>query len=524
MESRSGYPSAINIGTRLALTLAVLDLQLAACAGKQGVESVPSPTKPVPAEFTPTPDFSQMIPLSTETFFQNSLGTVKSVEKFSGDPKAADIISSQAEKTGIVVDTNNIIIMDLRTEKGIGQTAVVISPGPDRNMEQTSDNEFYFALKDEGSGWIDFVRPEDWTGDVKLRFIKLEFPGEGLISIPDGKGGYTAVFSVDVEKNKADFVFNTGGVQISLTPEATAKVRAALVQPATPTPEAPEQVFVPEGFQMGELGLLRNPETGKNVLVMNPEADWEAFRQMAIGSIWQASKDWAGLTGEQSDASKMTQEEFLSKALAGEKLTFGIPVRADTKGLEDKEPTYPESWGPYDLYTKDVKFKIVKARLDDVIIQVLDPVSFEKYMGGLDWYDAKQEAFTPVPDVPSASSQTAIHFAEKNGQLVISVGSYYFGDVPVSPRLVTFGKFDNEISKKYKGYYRPDGIGIEANKVATRLIIWTLEKLKYLPYWNQVKAPAYKRFTLQNFVRLSHIGNDKIDFFGDISPLFVFSQ
>jgi len=178
----------------------------------------------------------------------------------------------------------------------------------------------------------------------------------------------------------------------------------------------------------------------------------------------------------------------------------------------------------YDLYPYDVEFKIVEARLDNIGIQILDPVAFKKYMGGLDWYNAEQEVFSPFPNVPNARPQTAIHFAEKNGQLIISVGSYYFGDAPVSPRSETFGKFDNEISNKYKSYYRPDGIGVEANNAATRIIMWTLEEFNYLPYWNQIKAPAYKRFTEQNFVRLSAIGSVKIDFFEDLPSLFIFSQ
>jgi len=54
VEDRNGHPSAINIGTRLALALAVLELQITACTSKQGIEPLPSPTKPVSTEFTPT--------------------------------------------------------------------------------------------------------------------------------------------------------------------------------------------------------------------------------------------------------------------------------------------------------------------------------------------------------------------------------------------------------------------------------------------------------------------------------------
>ncbi|MFH1633546.1 MAG: hypothetical protein ABIG63_05990, partial [Chloroflexota bacterium] len=48
------------------------------------------------------------------------------------------------------------------------------------------------------------------------------------------------------------------------------------VMPELP-PEAP--VFIPEGFQVSELGLLQDPETGRDVLAMNPEADWERVRE-----------------------------------------------------------------------------------------------------------------------------------------------------------------------------------------------------------------------------------------------------
>jgi len=224
MESR------IDIGTRLALTLAMLELQITACTSKQGIEPLLSPTASVPVETTPTPDYSRIVPLSVDTIFRNEFGTISAVEEFSGDPAVAATIASQAEKAGISSNIDSVILMDLVGEKGREQAAIVINPKAD---------EFYIMFKEHDDGQVDFVKPEDWTSNIKLRFIKLEFIGEGLVGIPDGKGGYTSIFSVDVDNNKADFVFNTAGKEIPLSPEAAKKVLFSLAPlEATPTPEA----------------------------------------------------------------------------------------------------------------------------------------------------------------------------------------------------------------------------------------------------------------------------------------------
>ena len=68
---------------------------------------------------------------------------------------------------------------------------------------------------------------------------------------------------------------------------------------------------IAEGFAIAEGGLLKNPETGKNVLAMNPEADWERVREGIIGGLWQANMDWYQYTGQGSDAlNYSTKEEF----------------------------------------------------------------------------------------------------------------------------------------------------------------------------------------------------------------------
>lgn len=230
----------------------------------------------------------------------------------------------------------------------------------------------------------------------------------------------------------------------------------------TPTPEA---IFVPEGFEIGEPGLLRDPNTGKDILALNPEANWEAFRLMVIKNIWQANRDWANYTGGQSDASQMSQERFLAKALAGEELSFGIPVRADTKGA-----------GAPQNYLMYLKLETVKARLDNIKLQVLEPDAFR------DWLDRNQGSYyTHMGGSGTVHelSSIAVNFCVNEGRLIFSVGSLYTGQLPTAPRDLLIGRFDPSLHQ-YKSYFDERGIGYQADFAASYMAGWAFEELEHL--------------------------------------------
>lgn len=298
----------------------------------------------------------------------------------------------------------------------------------------------------------------------------------------------------------------------TLTPEPT----------PTPTPEAPEKVFIPEGFQIGELGLLQNPETGRNILAMNPEADWEKRRKEIIGNFWEASVEWARFTGQGCDASRMTKEAFLAKALSGEELTFGIPIRADTKGLEDKQVDYSKDWPKYPAYVGDVELKIVTARLNDMVIQALTGSQFMKYMGEKSWTAEGQEAWDPIPaylDLP----YNALHFAEKDGKIIITVGSYYTGNQVPTTRSMLVGDFKPELAQKYKSYYREDGIGFEANQAITKFLYWGISELGLFPVGKATvhltDGSSLKFISVFEIYNKTPIAPEEFS-----PPLFIFSQ
>jgi hypothetical protein len=278
------------------------------------------------------------------------------------------------------------------------------------------------------------------------------------------------------------------------TATSTDTPTSTITPTASPTPEPTptETVFVPEGFTVGELGLLKNPENGQNALRLNPEADWTGFRQLIIENIWQVNMDWLGITSFQTQVNQFNKEQFLKKALAGEELIFGIPVRADTKGAEKLTWYYGGIYvGPYAgdggyTYTGDMKLATVEARLDNIQIQVADPTAFKDYLGGKDWTASEQEAYTPIGgDNYKKSACTAILFAEKDGQLVITLGSYYFLDDPKLCDPHVIGRFDAEIHEKYPSYFREDGLGIEADNTSSIILGFAIEELQYFSHSRQ---------------------------------------
>ncbi|MEN6480566.1 MAG: hypothetical protein ABFD29_00075 [Anaerolineaceae bacterium] len=230
----------------------------------------------------------------------------------------------------------------------------------------------------------------------------------------------------------------------------------------TPTPEATEIPFTPEGFSIGELGLLQNPETGKNVLMMNPESDWQKFREDFLANLWQVNVDWASFTGQRSDAlNYSTKEAFLEAALEGKKLEIGIPVRIDGEKLPD--------YGFFKEYKSTALIlKNVEVKLDNIKIQVLDPGAFKNYTG-MNWANDKQEAFACIGGLPWVGANFCLFTAEEEN-LVISVGNSNPADQVLAPRPYLLGKFDSAIYEKYPTYFRPDGIGVEADHAASFLM------------------------------------------------------
>ena len=272
-------------------------------------------------------------------------------------------------------------------------------------------------------------------------------------------------------------------------PEGARKVLFSLL-PVEPTP-TPEAVFVPEGFQIGELGLLQNPETGKNVLAMNPEADWQRVREEIIGGLWQANIDWDKFTGESSDALNYSKEAFIKAALEGKILKIGIPVR-DNITLE-KIVRAKENGnlieGPHDDYNvlfikyggSLVRLKLVEVRLNNIQVQVVAVSSFKHLMGEKEWLDLGNEALSQTL-TPNDKGNGAIHFGineEKN--LIITTGNYYTGDQPVGGMQLTMGNFNPAFHDKYPTYFREDGLGVNVDKAASFYTACIVDWLKQLP-------------------------------------------
>lgn len=172
----------------------------------------------------------------------------------------------------------------------------------------------------------------------------------------------------------------------------------------------PETGFVPEGFQIGELGLLRNPQTGVDVITLNKDADWKRLREEILIGLWEANIVWSRFTGPETDATNYTREKFMEAALQGQEFHIGIPVRVDTgevpNGFDKKHAS------------RAIVLKMVDVRLDNIGIQVLDPYAFREYTGG-DWTTEGQEAYACKGD--AVKGNTICLFSVENNNLIISV-------------------------------------------------------------------------------------------------------
>lgn len=280
----------------------------------------------------------------------------------------------------------------------------------------------------------------------------------GPVIIPDGGGGGT--YPTTTEASPV------------MVPTETAKSTPTEVP--TPTPEAtPEVVFVPEGFAVTESGLLKNPETGKDALAFNPEADWEKVREGVIGGLWQANVDWYKLTGEGSDALNYSQEEFIKAALEGKVLRIGIPVR-DNRLRE--EVVFGKSSLPI-----GIRFKAVDVKLDSIQVQLLDPNATRVDMGEKGWLAEDQEAFVLRFEDAASGNGSLLFEVNEQGQLVISVGSYYFGDMVTAGRQFEIGRFGSGLNEKYPSYFRSDGLGVDADKALSLYFAAMADWFNYIP-------------------------------------------
>jgi len=268
-------------------------------------------------------------------------------------------------------------------------------------------------------------------------------------------------------------------VATKVAPTTTTATPTKTPIPPTPTPEATdtaEAPFVAEGFAIAEGGLLKNPETGKNILAMNPEADWEKVREEIIGGLWQANMDWYQYTGQSSDAlNYSTKEEFIKAAKEGKVLRIGIPVRRD-KSKVNEEALHQKS----DI-TMGITLREVEVKLDSIQVQLLDSTAFKEYAGGKDWLADDQETFVLRANDKNSGNGALLFGVNEEGQLTISVGSYYFGDMVAAEPDLEIGRFGDVGKRKYPLPYREDGLGVKADKALSLYFASMVDWLNFFP-------------------------------------------
>ena len=275
--------------------------------------------------------------------------------------------------------------------------------------------------------------------------------GKGEVT-PDGNGGILI-------NGKSMAFYNLKGETISL---------ASAFQTEGAPIITPETSFVPEGFSIGPAGLLKNPETDVNELALNKDADWTRVAPEIQGALWQASRDWYAYTGETSDAlNYATREEFIKAAQEGQFFTIGIPERDNINWDNVDTNKYKVLLS---IKSSLLELNMVRAKLDNIHIQFLDPDAFKQYMEGKGWLDKDMPAFSPVAMASPISDISATLFeVDGNGDLVISIGSYSFRDVPSVPMDYWVGRFAGE-----------QGIGSQADRAVTHFLGRIINKLEYL--------------------------------------------
>ena len=272
-------------------------------------------------------------------------------------------------------------------------------------------------------------------------------------------------------------------VATKVAPTTTTATPTKTPIPPTPTPEATdtaEAPFVAEGFAIAEGGLLKNPETGKNILAMNPEADWEKVREGIIGGLWQANMDWYQYTGQSSDAlNYSTKEEFIKAAKEGKVLRIGIPVRDDITKINEEAYNYYKMFGT--MRATGITLHTVEIKLDSIQVQLLDPSAFKEYTGGKDWLADDQEAFALRHDDKNSGNGALLFGVNEEGRLIISVGSYYFGDGVAAEPDLEIGRFGDVGERKYPLPYREDGLGVKADKALSLYFASMADWLNFFP-------------------------------------------
>lgn len=385
-----------------------------------------------------------------------------------------------------------------------------------------------------GMQWADYPASYDASVRVTGNYLPL--------AVPSAEVGVVWLYSPDGKVVIPQFVASPKTLVDGETVFTQALRYGYAYEPATwveiPGLEAlsfstPEQVFVPEGFQIGALGLLQNPETGRNVLTMNPEADWQRLREGIIGGLWQANVDYAKYIGLSTDATKYSKENFIKAALEGKTLKIGIPVRdrPDWDNWGDRDDPHSYYNVIYKKYRQSLlRLKTVNVRLDNIQLQVLDPVHFSKFMGGRDWLDLEQEAISQGL-MPSDKGNGAIAFTvSDNGELVITTGSYDFRDIPIpdNPNL-TIGRFDDSLHDKYPNFFREDGLGNTADKAASYCIGVITDWLNYLPaaekktYYGEMKNGIAYKYILVPLALPDDI-RENVDKWYTNPPPFVFTR
>ncbi|MBN1453816.1 MAG: hypothetical protein JW963_22570 [Anaerolineales bacterium] len=230
--------------------------------------------------------------------------------------------------------------------------------------------------------------------------------------------------------------------------------------------------WVPEGFAIGEAGLLRDPATGKDVLVLNQEVDWEAVRTKWLTGLYESGRKWNEWSGEPNDATKYeSAEEWIAaveSAPAGTKFTIVLPRRTDLSRLDPEMEYYEQT---YDDRNEAVSFDTVQADLSRLTVQVVDADRFKTLTGGMDWADPLNPAFSLIAHKLYVAAFNAVMFGvNEQGEVVMTVGSYSFtSDIPLGRKDYYIGRFGG------------DGLGDEAEQAASQFVGLALDMALNLP-------------------------------------------
>jgi hypothetical protein len=525
----------------LAGTFASLSAGLAACTRQSDLTPIftPAPTKTVTPTFTPTLDFLHMDRIPGLDPLALSGGAGRPGEKLS---LPQDVFSAARERHLAPIEAEGSIAAAfdqascrVMLTDHLVNGAELQEPPTDGKVIYSLDGQagsealFRFSGLPEGVRATAFVAQEGnpWgfkAGTVVVWFWEGGGKGPAQILNLDNPLRIMADSPNSIQISSLD-----NGLIVTTTDAGGTVIDEQRV--VFLPPEAP--IFTPEGFQISELGLLQNPETGRNVLVMNPEADWERVREEIIGGLWQANIDWWRFAGQSSDALNYSQEEFIKAALEGKTLKIGIPVRDhpdwDNWGGRDDPHSYYNVIYKTDRQTL-LRLKSVNVRLDDIQLQVLDPVHFKEFMGGRDWLDLEQEAISQGI-MPSDKGNGAIAFTvSDNGELVITTGSYDFRDIPIpdNPNL-TIGRFDDSLHDNYHNFFREDGLGVTADKAASYYIGVITEWLNHLPqaekktYYREMKNGIAYKYILVPLALPDDIRIDLDKRYTSL-PLFIFTR